>query len=183
MSSEPQWPRPWYSVLWAPWRMSYITSVASSGRELCFLCEAPRVGDDRKALIVFRGRTVFAILNKYPYNVGHLMIAPYRHVPSLEDLSDEELMEALRLLKASIEALREVYRPQGFNVGANIGDAAGAGVPGHVHIHVVPRWNGDSNYITVVGGTKVISQSLEETYDLLRPALERAARKHGLTGQ
>ena len=174
-------PRPWYDVLWAPWRMTYIASIASGGqRQSCFLCDAAKGGDDRSSLVVYRGRLAFVILNRYPYNTGHLMIAPYRHVPSLEDLTDDEMLEISRLIKASMEALREVYRPEGFNVGVNIGDVAGAGVPGHVHVHVVPRWKGDSNYMIVIGGSKVVSQALEETYDLLKPALERAARRHGL---
>ncbi|MFP3286106.1 MAG: HIT domain-containing protein [Acidilobus sp.] len=175
------WPRPWYSILWAPWRMSYITNVVEKREGGCFLCESPKMGDDRKALIVYRGRQAFIILNRYPYNTGHLMVAPYRHVSSLEDLTDEELLEMIRLVKASMEALRQAYRPEGFNIGVNIGDVAGAGVPGHVHIHVVPRWKGDANYITVIGGTKVISQALEETYDLLRPKLEEAVRRYGLS--
>ena len=174
------WPKPWYNVLWAPWRMSYITSVVERKDASCFLCEAPRIGDDRRALIVYRGRSSFVILNKYPYNTGHLMVAPYRHVATLEELTDEEAMEMMKLVVASIEALRQVYKPEGFNVGVNIGDVAGAGVPGHVHIHVVPRWKGDSNYITVIGGAKVISQALEETYDLLKPKLEEAARRRGV---
>ncbi len=176
-----EWPRPWYEVLWAPWRMTYIASFSNKERrEGCFLCEAPRSPDLKSSLVVFRGQHSFVILNRYPYNTGHVMIAPYRHVPSLEDLTDDEMREISLLIKAVLQALRSVYRPEGFNVGVNIGDVAGAGVPGHVHVHVVPRWKGDSNYITVIGGAKVIAQTLEDTYDRLRPAVQEAARKYGV---
>lgn len=176
------WPKSWYNILWAPWRMTYISTIAGRS-EGCFLCEAPRNPDERSALVLFKGKYSFIILNKYPYNTGHLMIAPYRHVASIEDLTEEEMREIGLLLKASVEALRAVYRPEGFNIGINIGDVAGAGVPGHIHVHVVPRWKGDANYITVVGGTKVISQTLEDTYDRLRPEVQRAAMKYGVTAK
>jgi len=175
------WPKSWYEILWAPWRMAYIATVAGKQNSGCFLCEAAKGSDDRASLVVLRGERSFVILNRYPYNTGHLMIAPYRHVASPEDLRDDEMREIGLLLKASLEALRVVYRPEGFNIGINVGDVAGAGVPGHMHVHVVPRWKGDSNFITVIGGTKVISQTLEETYDKLRPELEKAARKYGVT--
>jgi ATP adenylyltransferase len=133
---------------------------------------------DDEALIVYRGRRAYVILNRFPYNSGHLMIAPYRHVPSLEDLDLEEMMEVMILVKVSLRALREAYSPHGFNIGVNIGEAAGAGVAGHVHVHVVPRWVGDTNYMTVTGGVKVIPQLLEDTLRTLRPIIERIAREH-----
>jgi len=167
------WPR-WLSILWAPWRLAYIREA--SRRSSCVFCEAPRVSDE-EALIVYRGRRVFVILNRFPYNSGHLMIAPYRHVASIEDLDFEESLELMALLKASLRALREAYSPHGFNIGVNIGEAAGAGVAGHVHLHVVPRWVGDTNYVTVTAGVKVIPQLLEDTLKTLKPLLEKAVRE------
>jgi ATP adenylyltransferase len=168
------WPR-WLSILWAPWRLAYIRDA--SRRDTCVFCEAPRMGDD-EALIVYRGRRAYIILNRFPYNSGHLMIAPYRHVASLEDLSFEELVDVMVLVKISLKALREAYSPHGFNIGVNVGEAAGAGVAGHVHVHVVPRWVGDTNYMTVTGGVKVIPQLLEDTLKTLKPLVERIAKEH-----
>ena len=169
-----EWPR-WLSILWAPWRLAYIRGA--SRRDTCIFCEAPKMGDD-EALIAYRGKRAYVILNRFPYNSGHLMIAPYRHVASLEDLDFEELVEVMVLVKVSIKALREAYAPHGFNVGVNIGEAAGAGVAGHVHVHVVPRWVGDTNYMTVTSGVKVIPQLLEDTFKTLRPLMERIAGEH-----
>ncbi|MCE4611024.1 MAG: HIT domain-containing protein [Desulfurococcales archaeon] len=166
------WPEPWYRILWAPWRMKYIQSASETARG-CIFCIAPSMSDE-EALIVYRGRNAYIILNKYPYNTGHLMIVPYRHVPSLEDLNTEELLELSELVKASLKALREVYRPHGFNVGVNIGEAAGAGVAGHVHVHIVPRWRGDSNFMLTVGGVKVLPESLDATFKKVKPAIEKA---------
>ena len=166
------WPEPWYKVLWAPWRMKYIQS-ASESIGGCIFCIAPSMRDE-EALIVYRGRRAYVILNKYPYNTGHLMIVPYRHVPSIEDLNSEELLEISEMIKASLKALREVYKPHGFNVGVNIGEAAGAGVAGHVHVHIVPRWKGDSNFMLTVGGVKVLPESLDATFKKVKPAIEKA---------
>ncbi len=163
------------SILWAPWRLAYIKNA--SKRESCIFCDAPRLSDD-ESLIVYRGKRAYIILNRFPYNSGHLMIAPYRHVASLEDLDLEELLEIAVLTRISIKALREAYSPHGFNVGVNIGEAAGAGVVGHVHVHVVPRWVGDTNYMTVTSGVKVIPQLLEDTLKTLKPVVERIAREH-----
>ncbi len=167
--------RPWYRILWAPWRMKYIRSV-DKPREGCVFCDAPNMSDE-EALILYRGRRAYVILNKYPYNTGHLMVVPYKHVPSLEDLDAETLGEIALLVNASLRALRRAYSPQGFNVGVNIGRAAGAGIEGHVHVHVVPRWSGDANYTLVVGGVKVIPQELSETYRDLKPLLEEEASR------
>lgn len=169
-----EWPLPWYRNLWAPWRMRYIKGedrVSGS----CVLCEAPRMGD-RDALIIYRGERAYVILNKYPYNSGHLMIVPYRHVPDLEGLDREELVEMMELARASMRALREAFKPHGFNLGINIGEAAGAGIAGHVHLHVLPRWVGDTNYTMTFAGVKVIPQALEETWATLRPLMEKHAR-------
>ena len=166
------WPEPWYRILWAPWRMKYIQS-ASEALEGCIFCIAPSMSDE-EALIVYRGRRAYVILNKYPYNTGHLMVVPYRHAPSLEDLDSEELLEISEIIKASLKALRKVYNPHGFNVGVNIGEAAGAGVAGHVHVHIVPRWKGDSNFMLTVGGVKVLPESLDATFKKVKPAIEKA---------
>lgn len=169
------WPR-WLSILWAPWRLAYIRE-ASKKTDTCVFCEAPRMSDE-EALIVYRGKRAYIILNRFPYNSGHLMIAPYRHVASLEDLDDEESREIMWLVRVSIKALREAYSPHGFNIGVNIGEAAGAGVAGHVHVHIVPRWVGDTNYMTVTSGVKVIPQLLEDTLKTLKPVIERIAGGH-----
>lgn len=173
MASE--WPRPWYSVLWAPWRMKYLKTAGGGGGS-CVFCIAPSL-DDKASLIVYRGEKAYVILNKYPYNTGHVMIVPYRHVPSIVDLDRGEIEEIALLVNASIEALNEVYKPHGFNVGINIGEAAGAGIAGHVHVHVVPRWRGDANFMVTVGATKVLPEMLEDTYKRVKPALANAVRR------
>ena len=154
--------------LWAPWRMEYILSDKSAG---CFLCDAAKTTDDEAALVVCRREHGFCVLNRFPYNNGHLLIAPYEHKAGLEDLTEEEMIGLFRLTRDVQAALREEMAPHGFNIGANVGEAAGAGVPGHFHIHVVPRWSGDTNFMSVVSGTKVIPQSLEEVWRPLREHL------------
>ncbi len=158
-------------ILWAPWRMAYIKNFSSKKDEGCFLCRAARESDDRGNLVVLRGRTCFVILNRYPYNNGHLMIAPYRHIGSLLDLNEEESIEIMDLLKRSIRALKEEYNPDGFNIGLNLGKSAGAGVEDHFHFHVVPRWTGDTNFMPVLSDTKVIPEALEETWRRIRGRL------------
>ncbi len=167
--------KPWYSVLWAPWRMTYIKETVKGTKKSCIFCEAPKMVDE-EALILFRGKLSYIILNKYPYNTGHLMIVPYRHVPSIEDLNKNEIEEMNSLTIASLRALRKVFNPQGFNIGINIGEVAGAGVAEHVHIHIVPRWKGDANFMTVIGGTKVIPQDLRETYTLLKDPIAKEVK-------
>ena len=154
--------------LWAPWRMEYIDSAPDEEEGGCLFCEKPKEGDDEKALILARSDKSFAMLNKYPYNSGHLMVAPFRHVGELEDLEDDEALNMQTLLQRSITALKEAMQPDGFNLGMNLGRVAGAGVPDHLHWHVVPRWNGDINFMPAVGGTKVLPQSLEATAAKLR---------------
>ncbi len=156
-----------YNILWNPWRYEYIKSTVKREKKKCILCEIPSRRDD-EAYIIHRGKHAFIVLNAYPYNSGHVMIVPYRHVPSLEDLSDEEFLEITILLKKILRTLREAFNPEGFNVGVNIGRAAGAGIEEHVHIHVVPRWIGDSNFMAVIGNTKTLPVSLEETYRILK---------------
>jgi ATP adenylyltransferase len=151
--------------LWAPWRLEYIKS---GGTGECIFCTKPALGDDEKALIPHRGERCFVILNAFPYNNGHLMVAPYEHVGELERLDDDTLLELMTLTRSSMRALAGAYGPEGFNVGLNQGRIAGAGMADHVHIHVVPRWGGDTNYMPVLAGTRVLPQSLEASYQALR---------------
>ncbi|BCS91989.1 hypothetical protein L3N51_00127 [Metallosphaera sp. J1] len=153
--------------LWAPWRSKYIMDASKGKQEGCLFCRVTSENRDQENLVVCRGKRAFIILNKYPYNPGHLMVVPYRHVPSLELLDPEESSELIALTSKAVKSLRDVYTPDGFNVGINIGRVAGAGIEQHIHIHVVPRWNGDSNFMPVIGNTKVLPETLEETYKKL----------------
>jgi ATP adenylyltransferase len=150
--------------------MEYVSSTKEPG---CIFCAMFEGRDDRSSLVLQRGDTGFLVLNKYPYNNGHLMAAPYRHVDSLEKLTSEELSEMMALTALSIRALRQTLHPEGLNIGANIGQAAGAGVKDHFHLHVVPRWVGDTNFVSLVGETRVIPQTLTDSYDQLRAALSK----------
>ncbi|MDD4335419.1 MAG: HIT domain-containing protein [Desulfotomaculaceae bacterium] len=154
--------------IWAPWRMVYIGG--DHGGEKCVFCEKVESDEDEKNLILLRGDKTFVILNLYPYNNGHLLIIPKRHVGDIEDLTDEEMTELFQMTRKMVRVLRS-YNPQGFNVGINMGRAAGAGIPGHFHIHVVPRWVGDTNFMPVFGDVRVISESLEGTYKKLKESL------------
>jgi ATP adenylyltransferase len=149
--------------------MSYVS--AAGAPPACVFCAALAAGDDREALIVHRGTLAFLILNAFPYASGHLMAATLRHGCSLEDATSAELTETMELTRRAIRALRLTYRADGFNVGVNHGRVAGAGVPDHLHVHVVPRWNGDTSFMTVIGATKVLPEALETTYDRLAAAL------------
>jgi len=140
--------------------------------EDCLFCIKPR-SEDAEAHIVHRGRLCYVILNRYPYNNGHLMIVPYAHAPSLENLGAETTADLMTLTKLCLRVLREAYNPQGFNVGLNIGEAAGAGIADHVHLHVIPRWGGDTNCMTTVGKTRVIPEWLDQTYEQLRPLFDQ----------
>ena len=152
--------------LWAPWRSSFL---AKGPQRACFFCAAARAGRrrDRVHHVVARGKHVFGILNLYPYNNGHLIIAPYRHTGRFEKLQAPEWTEMLALSQQLMRRLTRSLHPHGFNLGFNLGRTAGAGVPGHLHLHIVPRWNGDTNFMPVLAGTKVISQSMEQVYQLL----------------
>ncbi len=156
--------------LFAPWRIEYIRGKKM---EECIFCKLPKENKDEKNLIVYRGKHAFAIMNNYPYNPGHMMIAPYRHVANFEDLKDYEIMEIYEISKLVILAIKNVMEPQGFNIGMNIGHAAGAGIEDHIHLHIVPRWSGDTNFMPVIGDTKVIPQSLKETYKEIKKELVR----------
>ena len=150
--------------LWAPWRTEYIYSSKS---DVCIFCEAI-AKEDANAFILARGAKGFVMMNTFPYNNGHLMVAPYRHIANVEDLTEEEILSLFDLVQKSVKVLKIKMRPDGFNIGINLGKVAGAGVEGHIHIHIVPRWNGDTNFMPVISDTKVISQSLEEAYKLLK---------------
>jgi ATP adenylyltransferase len=156
--------------LWTPWRMPYLQG--EEGRpDGCLFCIAPQV-DSAEAHIVHRSELCYAILNRYPYNNGHLMVVPFAHVATLEDLDAETLSDLMALTQRSLRVLKEAYDPDGFNIGINIGQVAGAGIADHIHLHIVPRWGGDNNYISTVGGTRVIPEWLEQTYERLRPLFE-----------
>ena len=155
--------------LWRPWRSEYVTA-ARSGDD-CFLCAHLAAGDDENSGVLARSERSFIVLNAYPYNSGHLMVAPHRHVADLTALGDAELVELFAETRRAVAALREAYSPDGFNVGMNLGDVAGAGVPGHLHVHVVPRWGGDTNFMPVTGETKVLPEVLADTFAKLRPLL------------
>jgi ATP adenylyltransferase len=151
--------------LWAPWRVEYIRSEKTKG---CIFCQKPEENLDQRNYILFRGKLNFVILNTYPYNPGHLMVAPFRHLASLDDLTEEELLEHFDLVRRGTRALKQTYKPEGFNIGINLGRVAGAGVEGHVHTHIVPRWNGDTNFMPVVSGTKVLPEALAATFAQLK---------------
>jgi ATP adenylyltransferase len=156
--------------LWTPWRMEYIKSAGRT--EGCIFCDLPDGDDDEAALILLRGTHSFVILNKFPYNSGHLMVAPFRHVADLRELDAAELTEIMGLSQRCMEALHQTMGPQGYNVGVNQGTIAGAGVADHIHFHVVPRWGGDTNFMTTLGDVKVLPESLSQTYARLKPHLE-----------
>lgn len=155
--------------LWSPWRLEYLKAPKKDG---CIFCQAIESSKDRENLVLWRGERAFLILNRFPYNNGHLMVVPYSHVPSLEDLDTPTLTELMLLLNQALAALRIAMQPDGFNIGANLGHAAGAGIEEHVHLHVVPRWLGDTNFMPIVGDVRVIPQTWLQTYDQLKAALE-----------
>jgi ATP adenylyltransferase len=154
--------------LWSPWRLDYVTTEKPSGG--CVFCDAQT---DRDPLIVFDAGLAYVILNRYPYNNGHLMVVPRRHLASLVELTPEELSEVARLTQRAESALREAYQLQGINVGINLGQAAGAGIHQHLHVHLVPRWSGDTNFMAVVAGTRVLPEELSSTASRLAPIFSR----------
>ena len=154
--------------LWAPWRIEYVGKPQEEG---CIFCDKPKEQKDRDNLILQRGEKAFVLLNAYPYSNGHLMVAPYRHIGEPSELDDEEILEMMRLCSRMQLALRQAYKAQGFNVGINLGKCAGAGIVDHIHIHVVPRWEGDTNFMPVISDTKVICEALLSSYDKLLAVL------------
>jgi len=154
--------------LWTPWRYQYITKTTDDVE--CVFCAAAAASDDKAWLVVDRGARNLVICNRYPYTSGHIMVVPYEHVATLEDVADETLVELIRLARQCERHLRTIYHPEGLNMGMNIGRSAGAGIAGHVHLHVLPRWRGDTNFMTVVGETRVVPEELEVTWEKLRAA-------------
>ncbi|MGH9410353.1 MAG: HIT family protein [Vicinamibacterales bacterium] len=159
--------------LWSPWRLAYITGAHRD--EACVFCTA-LTSEDAQSLIVFRGSTCYVILNLFPYNNGHLMVVSKRHLSTLASATPEELAELIELTRRAEIALTEAYAPHGLNIGINLGKSAGAGILDHVHVHVVPRWTGDTNFMTVVGDTRVLPEQLPVTAERLRPIFERLAQ-------
>ncbi|MBN1996581.1 HIT domain-containing protein [candidate division KSB1 bacterium] len=151
--------------LWAPWRMEYILSEKPKE---CIFCKKPKQNRDRENLILFRGKLCFVIMNYFPYNNGHLMVVPYRHTSELPDLNAQERTELFDVIAHSVSVL-QVIKPHGMNIGMNLGRTAGAGIDDHLHFHIVPRWDGDTNFMPVTGHTKVISQGLYESWEMLKP--------------
>jgi ATP adenylyltransferase len=164
--------------LWSPWRLEYITRgpIDASGASACVFCAA-LTDPEPQSLIVFRGTACYVILNRYPYNNGHLMVVPIRHVGTLGSLTSAELEEIAHLTERSEAALGEAYIPQGFNVGINLGRSAGAGILEHLHVHIVPRWSGDSNFMTVIGETRVLPEELSMSVARLRPIFARLTQR------
>ena len=154
--------------IWAPWRLDYVKDAAKDQEEECIFCAKPAQDDDRENLIVHRGKRCFVLLNIFPYTNGHLMIAPYEHLGRLQELDAETTAEMMSLAQQAIGRLEESYEPHGYNVGFNQGRVAGAGFEHHIHMHVVPRWGGDTNFMPVIADTRVMPQSLEESYEALR---------------
>ncbi len=164
--------------LWAPWRMQYVTGEKAEG---CVFCAAPGMPEDAGAHVLYRGEHNYVILNRFPYNSGHLMVVPYEHMRDFAALSPAQLAEMMDLAQAVIEAYKVCLRPEGVNLGMNLGQAAGAGIDDHVHLHLVPRWCGDTNFTTTVGDTRVVPQSLEDCAALVGSALREvmARRRAG----
>lgn len=152
--------------LWTPWRRAFIEG-STGASDACFLCTVPTQTDDKRNYLLYRGERVFTLLNLYPYNTGHLMVAPYAHTGDLANLDASVASELIALTQRSVSVVRRAYEPDAFNIGMNLGKAAGAGVPDHLHVHVVPRWMGDTNFMPVLGDTKVLPETLDQTYERL----------------
>jgi len=161
--------------LWAPWRLDYVAGAKPAG---CVLCQVAGTQDDAAAYVLYRGRHNYVLLNRFPYNSGHLMIVPYTHVGDLTRLSRAELAEMMAISQGVLEAFARCFRPEGVNLGMNLGQAAGAGIDDHLHLHLVPRWLGDTNFLTAVEDTRVVPQSLEDCAGLLGPVLREVMQQH-----
>jgi ATP adenylyltransferase len=159
--------------LWAPWRLQYVEKERPEG---CIFCDKPKLGDDRAAHLVYRGESAYVMLNTFPYNNGHIMVAPYAHLSALEDLPPETLHEMMDLAQQCVRAFKLVFNPDGVNLGFNLGAAAGAGIKDHLHMHLVPRWTGDTNFMPVIADVRVIPQSLDQTYEALLGAFASLAK-------
>lgn len=154
-------------ILWAPWRMKYIEYTVIEKEKTCFICDAVKSKNLKENFVIFKGQHTVLLMNKYPYNTGHLLLSPIKHVGSLDQLTKEELCSLNIMLKNTINMLKKALNPDGFNIGINLGRTAGAGLEDHLHIHIVPRWNGDTNFMPVISYTKVIPESLNDTYKKL----------------
>jgi ATP adenylyltransferase len=155
--------------IWSPWRMNYIKDPHKD--DACVFCQVLEEPDSPQTLVVWRGKRAFLILNRFPYTSGHLMVVPYQHRPYLEDLDQETRSELMEMAAQATQALKEIYHPEGFNVGMNIGEAAGAGITKHIHLHIVPRWHGDTNFMSTLGQTRVLPETLEDTYQRVKDIL------------
>ena len=158
--------------IWAPWRLEFILKTGED-KNGCFLCEKPKDKNDAANYVLYRGKYNFIILNAFPYNPGHMLIAPYRHTGKIEELESDESNEHFELVKFGIRLLTEVTKADGYNVGMNLGKVAGAGIADHLHTHIVPRWQGDCNFMPVIGDTKVVPEALAKTYDKLAEGLKK----------
>ena len=154
--------------LWNPWRYQYITR--ENRPDGCIFCDLPKEQNDEATLIIHRGRFNYIILNRFPYTTGHLMVVPFQHTDSLQGIDEEAAQEMFTLVRTADQKLREVYHPKGMNLGMNLGEAAGAGIAEHIHMHVLPRWIGDANFLTVIGETRILPEELSETYRKLKAA-------------
>jgi ATP adenylyltransferase len=163
--------------IWAPWRAQYVRDAASETQppSVCFLCQALAGDDDRRNLIVLREANSFVVLNRYPYNNGHLLVAPRKHRGTLAELSGADLFEPIDTIRKMTAVLDRMFQPQGYNIGLNLGKAAGAGLPCHLHWHIVPRWDGDTNFMPILADTKVLIESLQELFDRISQELRRPA--------
>ncbi|PIP16544.1 MAG: HIT family hydrolase [bacterium (Candidatus Ratteibacteria) CG23_combo_of_CG06-09_8_20_14_all_48_7] len=162
-------------VLWAPWRKGYV--IQPNKDKSCLFCRVGKEKKDRKNLVVLRSRAGYVILNRFPYNNGHLMVVPNRHIDNLSDLRAEEVLELFSLIESAIEGLKEKLHPEGFNLGINLGKVAGAGIAGHIHIHIIPRWTGDTNFMPLISGTKSLPDSLNSLYQNLSEGIGKIWQK------
>jgi ATP adenylyltransferase len=158
--------------LWTPWRYAYVSTAEKTPG--CFFCDLPKLGDDVRARIVYRGQNCYIVLNTYPYTPGHVMVVPFAHLDELQKLPVEAADEMIQLSQKMEQVLRQLYKPDGINLGMNIGKAAGAGVAGHIHMHVLPRWVADSNFVSVVGETRILPETLDTTYERIKGGLKSA---------
>jgi ATP adenylyltransferase len=161
------------TILWSPWREKFIR-CARTNKKNCIFCAKKKSKNDKESLIVYRGKKCFVVLNLYPYNNGHLMVVPYKHKKDFNELDNEEFMELFLLVKKMVNVLKKTHNPDGFNIGINLGRSAGAGVEKHLHIHIVPRWFGDNNFMPIIAKTKVISESLQKTFNLIKKEVEKS---------
>ncbi len=162
--------------LWTPWRMKYLEGEQPKG---CVFCQKIKSDKDRENHILYRGKHACIVLNLYPYNTGHMMVIPYAHVSEPRDMDKESQLEMLFLVNKALEALQRAMQPEGFNIGVNLGAAAGAGIGEHLHVHIVPRWGGDTNFMTICAETRVVPEMLEDTYDKLKPLFDDIMTRGG----